>query len=87
MCNFIRCGTGGRFGDINEAGISYYNKLIDSLLLKGLVSITNEPVTILLLKKYHQKLENIFIIQFFNLSICFPQTCFRNPTICDISSL
>ncbi|KAJ6706859.1 BETA-GLUCOSIDASE 45 [Salix viminalis] len=26
----------GRFGDINEAGISYYNKLIDSLLLKGI---------------------------------------------------
>ncbi|KAJ6925549.1 beta-glucosidase 46-like isoform X1 [Populus alba x Populus x berolinensis] len=26
----------GRFGDINKAGISYYNKLIDSLLLKGI---------------------------------------------------
>lgn len=53
--------TGGRFGDINKAGISYYNKLIDSLVLKGSASVTNEPVIILLLKKFHQKLENVFI--------------------------
>jgi hypothetical protein len=53
--------TGGRFGDINKAGISYYNKLIDSLLLKGSASVTNEPVIILLLKKFHQKLESVFI--------------------------
>lgn len=26
----------GRFGDINRAGISYYNKLINALLLKGI---------------------------------------------------
>ncbi|KAJ4838706.1 Beta-glucosidase 46 [Turnera subulata] len=26
----------GRFGDINFAGISYYNRLIDALLLKGI---------------------------------------------------
>ncbi|KAJ4703172.1 Beta-glucosidase [Melia azedarach] len=26
----------GRFGDVNSAGISYYNKLIDALLLKGI---------------------------------------------------
>jgi hypothetical protein len=56
--------TGGRFGDINKAGISYYNKLIDSLLLKGSASVTNEPVIILLLKKFRQKLENVFIFNF-----------------------
>jgi len=27
--------TGGRFGKVNPAGIEFYNKLIDSLLLKG----------------------------------------------------
>ena len=25
----------GRFGKVNPAGIAFYNKLIDSLLLKG----------------------------------------------------
>ncbi|KAK4857429.1 hypothetical protein QYF36_000597 [Acer negundo] len=27
----------GRFGDVNIAGINYYNKLIDALLLKGIL--------------------------------------------------
>jgi len=27
--------TGGRFGKVNPAGIEFYNKLIDALLLKG----------------------------------------------------
>lgn len=26
---------GGRFGEVNQAGIEFYNKLIDALLLKG----------------------------------------------------
>jgi hypothetical protein len=29
--------TEGRFGGVNMAGISYYNKLINALLLKGLL--------------------------------------------------
>lgn len=29
------CETEGRFGEINWPGIDFYNKLFDSLLLKG----------------------------------------------------
>jgi hypothetical protein len=39
--------TEGRFGGVNMAGISYYNKLINALLLKGLLSPNNFIVYIL----------------------------------------
>lgn len=32
--------VGGRFGEVNQAGISFYNNLIDALLLKGNGCIT-----------------------------------------------
>jgi hypothetical protein len=28
--------TEGRFGEVNQLGIEFYNKIIDSLLLKGM---------------------------------------------------
>ena len=32
--------TEGRFGEVNAAGIDYYNKLIDALVLKGITTIS-----------------------------------------------
>lgn len=36
LCLSIYVTTEGRYGEINLAGISFYNKLIDTLLAKGL---------------------------------------------------
>jgi beta-glucosidase/6-phospho-beta-glucosidase/beta-galactosidase len=65
--------TGGRVGDINKAGISYYNKLIDSLLLKGSASVTNEPVIILLLQEIPSETGKCLHFQFFIRCTCFSQ--------------
>lgn len=39
MFHLPRVYIGGRFGEVNPAGIAFYNRLIDSLLLKGTHSI------------------------------------------------
>ena len=35
---FSLLATGGRFGKVNSVGITFYNRLIDALLLKGIAS-------------------------------------------------
>lgn len=53
--------TEGRFGGVNIAGISYYNKLINALLLKGLLSPNNFTVYILYAAVYSVNTINSFI--------------------------
>jgi beta-glucosidase/6-phospho-beta-glucosidase/beta-galactosidase len=52
----------GRFGDINRAGISYYNKLINALLLKGFLSSDNLFVDLYNLQTAQTCHQNICII-------------------------
>ncbi|KAI3497087.1 hypothetical protein L1887_39469 [Cichorium endivia] len=45
----------GRFGEVNPAGIMFYNKIIDSLILKGI-----EPFVTLFHNDYPHELEEIY---------------------------
>ncbi|KAI5662650.1 hypothetical protein M9H77_21973 [Catharanthus roseus] len=67
----------GRFGDVNPAGIMFYNKIIDNLLLKGIepfVTIHHQDYPEELLEKYGGWLSPMMQEDF----VYFAEVCFKN---------
>lgn len=38
----------GRFGEVNPSGIMFYNKILDTLLLKGMVNMNPKRILIII---------------------------------------